>query len=91
MNITTLDYFDTEIVKELKTKWYSTKTHNVDKIINNDRYIILGVQDKGNYEVATSIYPTFEEKMDKWDTVILTHRSVLDGSILATYILKITS
>jgi len=88
MNITTLNYFDTSILKELKTKWHSTTTHAVDKIIGSDRYIILGVEDNNNYDIATAIYPTFEEKLNKWNMVILTHRNVPNGTILATYIFK---
>ena len=65
-----------------------TTTHAVDKIIGSDRYIILGVEDNNNYDIATAIYPTFEEKLDKWNVVMLIHRNVPEGDILATYVFK---
>nr|QBK89601.1 MAG: hypothetical protein LCPAC001_01110 [Pithovirus LCPAC001] len=87
-----IDYFETDKLAQVKNKWYNTKTHVTEIVFGNNKYTILGVLPMPQYIGTTTpniITPTFEEKLYKWECVLLYHREKSTNKLIAMHPIKI--
>ncbi len=92
MTHVSISYFDTDKLAQLKEKWYSTINHTSKIVFGNNKYTILGVLPMPQYigtVIPVAIAPTFEEKLDKWECVLLYHRKKSTNELIAMYPIKI--
>lgn len=79
-----INYFDADKLAKVKHKWYSTETHLVEIVFGNDKYIIFGAHPL-YFGASNAITPTFEEKLKKWDDVILCHKHAHNNKLFAIH------